>query len=246
MTALIAALLAVAAAPPEVETLFKEIQARRAHVETVEAAFTEQSFLPGEVLSTAGNLLYARPRRILYHTQDPDRTTLVDRNMGYEYEPELKQLMIYDLAEFPQIDAFFLGFHDDLETLRASYNVTAFAIRNDPVGSVGIRLEPKPELADDAFFLAAEVYLRDEDYLPYRFVLDNEEDSRTVILVDVDTLSVNGNPPPEKTQIEVAEGTDVIMNNEVIRTVGAGGERLPDPVVLEQALPAPAAPETPE
>jgi hypothetical protein len=167
----------------------------------------------------------------------------VDRGIGYEYEPELKQLVIYDLAEFPQVDAFFLGFHDDLETLRASYEVTSFAIRNDATGTVGIRLEPKPELADDAFFMSAEVYLRNPDYLPYRFVLDNEEDSRTVILVDTDSIVVNGNPPPEKTQIDVAEGTDIIMNNEVVRVVGAGGERLPDPVVFDRELSAPAAPE---
>jgi len=37
----------------------------------------------------------------------------------------------------------------------------------------------------------------------------------------------------------VAEGTDIILNNEVLRTVGAGGERIPDPIPADGARSAP-------
>lgn len=231
-----------AAAPPDMAAFSKDFAAKRSGIDRLQAQFLEVSLLPDEELSTKGSLLYVRPRRILYHTGEPDRTTLVDGNYGYEYEPELKQLSMYDLEEYPQVDAFFLGFDEDLESLSKTYVVELFTVQGETEGSLGIRLKPKPEDAEDAYFQKVEIFLRDKDYLPFRIEIDNEQDSKTFINFDPTSYVINGPIKEEDTQILVAEGTDIILNNEVIRTTGAGGERLPDAAALNPVNTAPAPP----
>lgn len=247
-------------AESEFDAFVREFASKREGVRSLQAQFTEVSLLPDERLETQGSLLYAKPRRIIYRTADPERVTLVDGRYGYEYEPDLKQLMMYDLDEYPQVDAFFLGFDEDIESLTHSYQVEAFTAVEDGRRSRGIKLKPKPEDASDAFFSEVAIYLRETDFLPFRIFIDNEEDSKTIIEIDESSYVINGPLRAEQTQLSVAEGTDVILNNEVLRTVGPGGERLPDPVPMEMAppeaaeqpgvveteLPPPAAPaETP-
>lgn len=235
---LCAAVTAVLAAPPDAATLFERLQEARADVEVVEAKFTETSTLPDEVLTTSGSLLYARPRRIIYRTKDPERTTLAEREFGYEYEPDLKQLIIYDLRDQPQVDAFFLGFHDDLRALREAYTVSTFATPDKQAGNVGVRLKPKAEEAADAFFLKARIFLREKDLLPYRIHVQNETNTFTTIDIDQESVVINGNPPPERTQIFLPEGTDIIRKGEPWRTVSEGGEHLPDPITFDDEPPA--------
>jgi outer membrane lipoprotein-sorting protein len=232
--------MAALSAAPDVDALFAQIAEKRAGLEVLEADFVEVSELPGDVLSTEGSLLYAKPRRIVYRTEEPSRITLVERDMGYEYEPELKQLVMYDLAEFPQIDAFFLGFHEDLPALREAYVVDTFTVLNEPSGSVGIRLKPKDDEEGDAFFLEASIFLRDTDLLPYRIIIDNEEDTRTVININQDSLRINHQPGPERTVITVAPGTTIVRNNEVMRIVEDMPEVLPDPIRFDAAENTPA------
>lgn len=241
---MIAALLLTAVvliAQNDTDPFFREFAEKRQGVETLQANFVQVSILPDERLSTEGSLLYSKPRRILYRTEDPERSTLVDGRYGYEYEPDIKQLVMYDLDEYPQVDAFFLGFDEDIASLRKSYQVEVFDVKNgDEAGKRGIKLKPKPEDLDDAFFREVAIYLRDKDLLPYRIVIDNEEDSQTVIEIDQSSYVINGQVSAKQTQIFVAQGTDVVLNDEVIRTVGEGGEYLPDP------SPNATAPDKPE
>lgn len=238
INALLAVTAAILAAPPDADTLFERMREARGDIEVIEAAFTETSTLPDEVLVTSGTLLYARPRRIIYRTNDPARTTLVEQDFGYEYEPDLKQLMMYDLSEHPQVDAFFLGFHDDLDSLRAAYEVETFEPGDESAGAAGVQLTPKPENAGDAFFVEARVFLRAQDLLPCRIRIQNESDTFTTIDIDQDSMVINGNPPPENTQIFLPEGTDIIRNGELWRTVDEGGEHLPDPILFDGEPPA--------
>lgn len=241
MIAVYLLLVAVSGAQDDADRFFREFAEKRQGVETLQAKFVQVSVLPDERLSTNGSLLYSKPRRILYRTDDPERATLVDGRYGYEYEPAIKQLVMYDLEEFPQVDAFFLGFDEDIESLRESYQVDVFDVKSDgESGKHGIKLKPKPEDVDDAFFREVAIHLRDKDFLPYRIVIDNEEDSQTVIEIDQSSYVINGQVSAKQTQIFVAQGTDVVLNDEVIRTVGEGGEYLPDPA------PNATAPDKPE
>ncbi|HNT89462.1 MAG TPA: outer-membrane lipoprotein carrier protein LolA, partial [Candidatus Hydrogenedentes bacterium] len=140
--ACMAAALLTAGGASDFDAFIKEFAIKRAGVRSLEAQFIETSLLPDERLQTRGSLLYAKPRRILYRTEDPDRVTLVDGRYGYEYEPDVKQLMMYDLDQFPQVDAFFLGFDEDIESLRESYQVEVFTALEDGRRSCGIKLKP--------------------------------------------------------------------------------------------------------
>lgn len=246
MTAVFLLAAAFLAGPSSPEAFFEEFAGKRQGIETLQANFVQVSILPDERLSTDGSLLYSKPRRILYRTENPERSTLVDGRYGYEYEPDIKQLVMYDLEEYPQVDAFFLGFDEDITSLRKSYQVETFEVKNgDEAGKRGIKLKPKPEDVDDAFFREVFIYLRDKDLLPYRILIDNEEDSQTVIEIDQSSYVINGKVSPKQTQIFVAQDTDVVLNDEVIRTVGEGGEYLPDPAPNASTPDAPAEDATP-
>ena len=227
---LLAVLLAsmAAEAPPDFDAFFEEFKAKRDGIRVLEADFIQRTILPDEVLTSRGTLLYAKPRRIVYRTQQPHRATLIDGRRGYEYEPDIKQLVIYDLEDRPEADIFFLGFDDDTEALREAYDVNVFTIEGEERGSQGIVVRPKDPAAADAYFVEVSLYLRDEDYLPYRIRIVNDEESQ--VITEVQDIEVNHDPAPVRTQISLAPGTKIIENDTVVEVVGEEWKEVPEPL----------------
>ena len=235
LTALL--LTAVAAPTPSFEEFFAEFARKRDGIEVLEARYTQKTIVPEEELTTEGVLLYAKPRRIVLRSADPGTCTLVDGGRVYEYEPEIKQCTIYDLEDEPEADVFFFGFDADTEALRRAYDVAYFTTENYDQGSQGISIKPKADAAGDIYFVEVNVYLRDEDYLPYRIRVDKGEGSQ--VIIDVSGFQVNGSPAPEQTQLSLPEGTKIIENDTVIETTGPEGKRIPEPVMFPAAAPSP-------
>lgn len=223
------------------DQFFADFKAKRDGIESLDAKFTQKTIVPDETLDTDGVIFYAKPRRILLRTEEPERTTMVDGRVIFEYEPEIKQLVIYDLGENPRADVFFLGFDDDTESLRRNYAVSLFTTPDEKEGKRGILLRPKNPGEEGFDFIEARLYLRDKDYLPYRIHIQNDEDAEVVI--NVRGFRINVAPDSAQTQILAAEGTKVIKDDRVLKTVGPGGERYPEALAQTEAvLPAPAAP----
>lgn len=233
------------AADPEFDAFFKDYAAKRDGIVALEAGFEQRTVLPDEELKTTGTLLYITPRRIIFRTDDPERTTLVDDRHGYEHDPEIRQLQIFDIEDNPQADIFFLGFDSDTESLRKAYDVTLFTSADDPRGKRGIKIKPRADSKEEAYFLEVNLYLRDEDYLPYRIHIRNDEESQ--VFIEVGTIDKSVRPDPPMTQLFVPEDTKIVQNDRVVETVGPGGKRMPDALLLppEPEKPAqPAAAET--
>ena len=246
ISAWIFAAAALCAAPDtDVDAFFKEFSAKRDGVVALDAAFTQTTKLPDEELTTKGSLIFIKPRRIIFHTDDPERTTLVDDRRGYEYDPEIKQLQIFDIEDNPQADIFFLGFNSNTETLRQAYDLTLFDVPDDPRGKKGLRIKPKAQSKEQAYFVEVNLFLRDEDYLPYRIHIRNDEESQ--VFIEVESIDKAFRPTPQLTQIFLPENTKVVENDRVVETVGPGGKRMPDALLLppetETAKPAAAKPE---
>ena len=237
-------LSAISADPGDVDTFLKEFTAKREGVVALDAEFSQRNVLPDEKIETEGTLLFVHPRRILFHTNDPDRTTLVDDRRGYEYDAEIKQLQIFDIEDNPQADIFFLGFSSNTDNLRKAYDLSLFTTSDDPRGARGLTIRPKQDSKEQAYFLEVQIYLRDEDYLPYRIHIMNDKESE--VFIDVKSINKEVRPSPQMTQIFLPEHTKVVDNDRVVETVGPGGKRIPDALLLPPdmsgtAAPAPAA-----
>ncbi len=224
--------LAACTAAPEagIDAFFKEFAAKREGIVALDASFTQKTKLPDEELVSKGSLIFVKPRRIIFHTEEPDRTTLVDDRSGYEYDPEIKQLQIFDIEDNPQADIFFLGFNTNTETLRQAYDLTPFDVSDDPRGKRGLTIKPKAQSREQAYFVEVNLYLRDEDFLPYRIHIRNDEESQ--VFIEVESINKAFRPTPQLTQIFLPQDTKVVENDRVVETVGAGGKRVPDAILL--------------
>lgn len=241
ITTIVIAVFAADAAP--IDTFFEEFRLKRDAIFTLQAAYTETTTSQDDTFEDKGTLLYLRPRRILRRTAEA--TILIDDDRGYLYEPEIKQLQIYDIADDPEADVLFLGFDNDTESLRKTYDLSLIERGDDPRGRKGLVLRPKAE-AEIGAFLEITLMLREEDYLPYWVEVIHDEESRTVY--EVSGFAINQPLDPSESRIALAEGTKIIDNDIVVETVAPGGKLVPDAATLEDAtlesveLPPPPAP----
>lgn len=245
MTALILSCACLLAAPEsDVDAFFREFAAKRDGIAALQAAFTQKTILPDETLEAAGTILFVKPRRIVFRTDDPERVTLVDNDRGYEYDPEIRQLQMFDIEANPRADIFFLGFTNDINRLREAYDLTLFDVKDEPKGKRGIRIRPRADSGDEAYFVEVNLYLRDQDFLPHRIHIQNDAEAQVVIEVAEPDTAVR--PEPKQTQIFVEEKTKIVENDRVREVVGPGGQWLPDAILLPpeppKADPAPAPP----
>ena len=245
MTALILSCACLLAAPEsDVDAFFREFAAKRDGIAALQAAFTQKTILPDETLEAAGTILFVKPRRIVFRTDDPERVTLVDNDRGYEYDPEIRQLQMFDIEANPRADIFFLGFTNDINRLREAYDLTLFDVEGEPKGKRGIRIRPRADSGDEAYFVEVNLYLRDQDFLPHRIHIQNDAEAQVVIEVAEPDTAVR--PEPKQTQIFIEEKTKIVENDRVREVVGPGGQWLPDAILLPperpKADPAPAPP----
>ncbi|HPO12169.1 MAG TPA: outer-membrane lipoprotein carrier protein LolA [Candidatus Hydrogenedentes bacterium] len=231
----VAALALLGAGDPSFDQFFADFTKKRDGIEALEARFTQKSIVPEETLTTEGGLVYSKPRRIVFRTDSPNRATLIEESRVCEYEPEIKQLVIYDIEDNPRADVFFLGFDNDTENLRKSYEVSLFTTSEDPQGSRGLLVKPKKKEDEEPLFIEAKLYLRDKDYLPYRIQVINDKESQVDIAIK--EYKVNVKLDPAKLQIAVPEGTKVIENDDVLETVGPEGKTYPDALRFSVSMP---------
>ncbi len=248
ITMLAASLIALCAQPGlSLDDFLVKFSDARKNSMAIEAKFSQKSVLPDETLTTTGTLVYTRPRSILFHTVDPDVSTLVDQGRVYEYEPALKQCLVYDArdtgapehlqTDTTSLDVFFLAFESDTTKLRQSYELSLFTTEGDK-GRYGLLVKPKPEQKDSAPFQEASLYLRDNDFLPYRIRIVTDKESQ--LIIEVSELSVQSEPHPEKIRVQLPEGTAIVVNDVRAETVDAQGKSIPLPVTGETKPSAPS------
>jgi len=238
--AFVMAAVALVAQPDSVDSFYKEFAQRRADISTLRANYTERTVTPEETFESEGVLIYAKPRRIVRRMAPPENTTLiVDDRRVYQYEPEIKQLVVYRLDDDPRANLLFLGFDSDMDALREAYQVSVFSVEDQASGKKGILIQPKPG-DTEAWFKEVNLYLDDKDLLPYRIRMVNDDDSQ--VIIEVRDLKKNPALDLSETQAMIAEGTKVIEDDKVVETVAAGGKLVPGNL----ADAAPSATTTPE
>jgi len=209
-----------------IDVFFAEFAKKRDGIVTLRARFTQESVVPDETLRTAGTIIYVKPKRIVFRYDAPDPIYLIDDLRVYEYAPDLAQLQIYDLEDNPQTEAFFLGFDEDARQLRQGYDVELLTPEDAAPGARVVRLRPKKDEEQEAPFQEVTLYLRAEDYLPYRIHVVNDAESHVTIWIT--DFTVNQPLEPGLAQIDLPEGTAIIAHEQGVERVGAGGKRVPE------------------
>jgi len=236
------------------DTFFDAFREKREHIESIRARFIETTILPDEVFVSTGALSYQKPRRLLRRGEEPPTMLLVDSQSVYEYEPELKQVARHNIADGPEAEILFFGFDNNLDSLRATYDVQLFSLleEDEPKDAQGLLITPRAIYEEDAFFREVTLYLRAEDYLPYRIRIVTDEDSHVVF--EVLDLEVNAELSAEETTITIPEGHTYVDERDRARAVGPEGMVLPLPAFGpagdrqgdeeggEEIAPAPVAP----
>lgn len=238
-----AALLILAAAlsaeQPDFDAFFKEFAAKRANIQVLEADIVEYTSQFEEVTNRSGRVVFGKPRRIVFRYTEEDPVMLIDDRRVYEFDPQEEQLQIYDIDDSPEASIFFLGFDNDAGALREAYDVHLFTVENEQ-GNQGIKITPFKENMDNAPFQEVSIYLRTEDFLPYRIHITFDDETR--MWTEFSNYKVNKGLEPSETQIRIPAGTRVIENGEVtIHSVPDGGQLMP-PEAIDTGKPADAPP----
>lgn len=215
------------------DTFFQEFAKKRAGIEILEADIVEETIQYGDVTRREGNVLFGKPRRILFRYTGDEPSMMIDHRRVYEFDPGAEQLQIYEIEDSPESSIFFLGFDSDPAALREAYDVRVFTMKSD-VGQRGIEIRPYKENLNQAPFTEVTIYLRDSDYLPHRIDIEFDQDTRMV--TDFSNYRINHAVDPARTQLRIPAGTRVIENGEVtIRAVPGGGIMMP-PAPLDAAV----------
>lgn len=240
----IMAWIAAAGETPSFDAFFQDFAKKRDGIFALEARFSQETVSPEETITTGGSIVYVKPKRIIFRYDTPKTgpTYLIQDGKAYEFETDIKQLQVYDLENNPQTEVFFLGFDQSTDSLRENYDVSVFDAPDKARGSKGILIRPKKKGEETGRFNEVRLFLRNEDYLPYRIQIDNDDDSKVDIVIS--DLAVNGKLEISKTQIALPEGTKIIEDDQFVETVGAEGKTVPaNASVSVQSLDAPPAKE---
>ena len=214
----------------ELDTFFKKYTESREKIDVLIATFQQKNIYPDEIYTTFGSLVFVKPQRMVFTTDEPKKYTVIEEKRIYEYEPDIKQITIYDLKDSAETELFFFAFAEDLNTLRKKYHVLPIRL-SDERGKQGISIRPFTDKEEDSSFEEIVLYLQDDTFLPYRLRIVNEDNVQTII--DFEHIEINNKIRLEDTQIYLPPGTNVIENDKYKETITGEGKRIPDPAKLD-------------
>ncbi len=215
----------------ELDAFFKKYTESREKIQVLSATFRQKDIYPDEIYTTTGTLVFIKPQRMVFTIDEPQKFTVVEEKRIYEYEPDIKQVTIYDLKDSAETELFFFAFAEDLNTLRKKYHVVPIRL-SDERGKQGVSIRPFSDNEEDSPFEEIVLYLFDDTFLPYRLRVVNKDNVQ--VIVDFENTEINGKIRLEDTQIYLPSGTNIIENDKYKETVSGEGKRIPDPVKLEE------------
>ncbi len=206
------------------EEFFTTFAERRNTIDLLEATFVQTTVTPDDTDVSEGRIVYARPKRLIFRYDDPPLVYMIDALRAYEYDPKLEQVQIFDLEDRPESEAFYLGFENNVERLQEAYNVRLLPPSDPSRYAFALEFEPKAD-DDEAYFGKVTLQLRRDDFLPAEIRIVNDEESHVEFRVS--DFIINGSPDPEKTHMDLPEGTVIVDNDRYAGTVGPEGLQLP-------------------
>ena len=238
--AFVASILLQGATPIDADQFFAEFTKARQGVQCLQARFEQTNTSGKDVVQANGTIVYVKPRRILfrYESTEQNATYLLDNRKVFEYEPDVRQVQIYDMDENEKTEIFFLGFDNNTESLRKNYDVSVVEPANKEAGSRALVIHPKVKPSDEkttdskaganresSAFREVMILLRDKDYVPVAIQIINQDDSEVLILMK--DIVLRDKADLSLATIKLPEGTKIFENDEKKEVVGAGGKVVP-------------------
>lgn len=216
----------------ELEDFYKKYKEVRSKIQVLVGEFIQKNIYPDEIYTTTGKVIYVKPERLVFSTEEPKKITLLDGKRVYEYEPEIKQVAIYDLGDQTDIEIFFFAFMDDIERLKERYKVSTILVE-DERGKEGISIKPLKELDEKEIpFKEVIIQLNKVTFLPYRIRIVGVDDVQTV--VDFEKIETESKISLKDTQIYLPPGTSIVLNDKLVETVEEPGKYIPDPAKIPE------------
>lgn len=212
---------------PSAKDFFSAFAERRNAIELLEATFVQTTVTPDEITISDGQIVYIRPKRLIFSYDDPPLVYMIDKLRAYEYDPELEQVQIFDLEDRPESEAFYLGFENNVERLQEAYNLRLVAPRDASLYAIALEFAPKEDNEEEGYFEKVTLQLRKGDFLPAEILITNDKESH--VEFKVSNFRLNGEPDAAKTHLFLPEGTVIVDNDLYAGTVGPEGLQLPRP-----------------
>ena len=255
--AFMASVLFQGATQVDADKFFAEFTKARQGVQGLQARFEQTNTSGKDVVNANGTIVYVKPRRILfrYESTDQNAVYLIDNHKVFEYEPDVRQVQIYNMDENEKTEILFLGFDNDTESLRKNYDVSVVEPANKDAGSRALVIHPKVKTIDGkpaepavpkdpanptdpaapkksgereaSSFREVMILLRDKDYIPVAIQIINQDDSEVLILMK--DIALRDKADLSLATISLPEGTKIFENDEKKEVVGAGGKVVPAP-----------------
>ncbi len=218
---------------PQLETFARQ----RDEIRTLQAQFTQETITPDETIESSGTVVYVNPKRIIFRYDDLNLEYMIDARNAYEYDAELEQVLIYDIAGRPEAAAFFMGFENNADELQKAYHVRVLPARDTKTHAFALELIPRAAMDSDDPPLFERVLLQisRDDYLPTEIDITNDADSS--VTFHVQNFMLNQTLPQEVSSLFVPAGTDVVINDDIADPVEDGGRYYPRPSIESPILP---------
>lgn len=220
--------LAAMAGAVDFDEFFEEFREKRAAVETVQAAFDQINIYPTDSEVSRGSIVFDAPDRLVLRYEDPEVAYHIDGDAVFEYDAEIRQVLVIPIDYAPDAEAFILAFSNRPERLQELYEVDI--VEPEPGDDPGPVLILRPRDIEEELeppFLQAQLKLRDEDYLPTRIYIERDADTQVNIIIE--EFVVNAELAENAARVFLPQGTDIIQDDILVETVGEGGRWLPDP-----------------
>lgn len=218
-------------APPSAKTFLEVYGQERDALTTMQARFVQWTYTPEEDIQSTGTVTFVRPKRIIFRYDDPPLSYMIDDTHAYEYDEELEQILIYDIAGQPESEAFFMGMESDIGEIREAYAIEVLPPEDAIEGATAVRLTPHPSEDMEPLFEYVVLQMRTEDYLPTQILIRNDDESR--VEYTLTDFTKNETLEPDQAQIFVKERTDIVVNDVALEPAGEDGHFFPDPALIE-------------
>ena len=241
--AFVASILLQGATPIDADQFFTEFTKARLGVQCLQARFEQTNTSGQDVVRANGTIVYVKPRRILFRYESAEQNAiyLLDNRKVFEYEPDVRQVQIYDMDDNEKTEIFFLGFDNNTESLRKNYDVSVVEPANKEAGSRALVIHPKVKPVEgkptdpadpkagkekeSGGFREVMILLRDKDYVPVAIQIINQDDSEVLILMK--DIVLRDKADLSLATIALPEGTKIFENDEKKEVVGAGSKIVP-------------------
>jgi len=197
------------------EEILNRVEEANAQFKTMEADIKYSrviSLLDSEEVSI-GFLQYKKPKKINLNFFPPrNEVNVIDGSYVWIYHPEERQVEKYkmnsDMGAPQGMDIFDLGYEDNIEKIRESYDVTLLDDISTEEGTL-FHIELIPKESFDSDYSRVLLWIKEGLWLPVQFQLF-ESEGEIVNTIELSNISINPEIPDKTFILDLPDDVEII------------------------------------